>query len=123
MSQPPIASVAKNGRAGTALALAAAALLGLTAVAQAQDNEVSPPVLPPQPGTGVPEKVSPPASTTQEGDVTGTLSQKLDKSEGVIKPPAGVDPEIRVQPPETGGVMPVIPPPGEPGGNPQIQPK
>lgn len=123
MRRAPVAGTTGDRRAGTGLALAAAALLGLTVVAQAQDNGVRPPVLPPQPGTGVPEKVSPPGATTQEGDVTGTLSQKLDKSEGVIKPPAGVDPEIRVQPPPTGGTMPVIPPPGEPGGNPDVQPK
>jgi hypothetical protein len=51
-----------------------------------------------------------------------TLSSKLAASDGVICPPAGVDPEIRAPTPEAGR-MPVIPPPGSPGGNPQVQPK
>lgn len=52
------------------------------------------------------------------------LSKKLNKNEGVIKPPRGIDPEIRQPPPErTGDTMPVIIPPGEPGGDQSIQPK
>ncbi len=52
------------------------------------------------------------------------LSEKLDKNEGVLVPPSGVDPKIHIDPPaETGDRMPVIVPPGEPGGNQQIQPK
>ena len=51
-----------------------------------------------------------------------TLSDQLAASKGVICPPAGVDPEMRQEPPE-GGAMKVIPPPGSPGGNPGIQPK
>ena len=51
-----------------------------------------------------------------------TLSDQLAQSKGVICPPAGVDPEMRKAPPE-GGAMKVIPPPGSPGGNPNVQPK
>ena len=52
------------------------------------------------------------------------LSEKLDRNEGVLVPPSGVDPKIHIDPPaETGDRMPVIVPPGEPGGNQQIQPK
>ena len=51
-----------------------------------------------------------------------TLSDHLAKSGGVICPPPGVDPEIKAPTPE-GGVTPVIPPPGTPGGNPSVQPK
>src|SRR4051794_37565153 len=98
---------------GLAVALGAATLVVFAAVSQAQDNAGRPPVLPPQPGTGVPEKVDPPLQPGTDGEVTGTLSQKLNESEGVIHPPSGVDPEIRVPPPSTGGTMPVIPPPGE----------
>jgi hypothetical protein len=47
---------------------------------------------------------------------------ELSRSKGVICPPAGVDPSIAV-PPTGGGVMPVIPPPGTPGGDPHIVPK
>jgi len=51
-----------------------------------------------------------------------TLSEKLERSEGVVCPPAGVDPEIAV-PPTGGGITPVIPPPGSPGGDPTVRPK
>jgi hypothetical protein len=49
------------------------------------------------------------------------LSDKLARTDGVLCPP-NVDPEIRAPTPE-GGKMPVIPPPGSPGGDPSIQPK
>ena len=53
-----------------------------------------------------------------------SLSKKLDKNEGVLTPPSGVDPKIHKDPPaDTGDRMPVIVPPGEPGGNQEIQPK
>lgn len=52
------------------------------------------------------------------------LSKKLDKNDGVLKPPKGIDPEIHQKPPKsTGDKMPVIIPPGEPGGDQSIQPK
>jgi hypothetical protein len=50
------------------------------------------------------------------------LSDKLTKSDGVLCPPAGVDPEIHAPTPDAGNT-PVIPPPGSPGGNPDIRPK
>ena len=51
------------------------------------------------------------------------LSEKLARSGGVICPPEHVDPEIRQPTPPTGGSMPVIPPPGSPGGDRSVQPK
>ena len=51
------------------------------------------------------------------------LSEKLARSGGVICPPDHVDPEIRQPTPPTGGSMPVIPPPGGPGGDQSVQPK
>ena len=51
-----------------------------------------------------------------------TLSEKLERTEGVVCPPLGVDPEIAVPPPG-GGRTPVIPPPGSPGGDPTVRPK
>jgi len=51
-----------------------------------------------------------------------TLSGQLAQSNGVICPPAHVDPEINAPIPP-GGAMPVIPPPGSPGGNQSVQPK
>jgi hypothetical protein len=50
------------------------------------------------------------------------LSDRLASSGGVICPPSQVDPAIKAPTPQ-GGSMPVIPPPGSPGGNPNIQPK
>ena len=50
------------------------------------------------------------------------LSDKLARTDGVICPP-NVDPEIKAPTPEHGNKMPVIPPPGSPGGDPSIQPK
>jgi hypothetical protein len=92
---------------------------------------------PPGPITPVAETAVPAAGTrcapmpsqgtgVQEGTTTGQraepLGDKLAKSDGVLCPPSGVDPEIRAPTPD-GGNMPVIPPPGSPGGNPSIRPK
>jgi hypothetical protein len=60
--------------------------------------------------------------TVGSGNANPNLSDKLAESKGVICPPAGVDPEIRV-PPRQGGDIIVIPPPGSPGGDPTVQPK
>jgi hypothetical protein len=51
-----------------------------------------------------------------------SLSDRLADSKGVICPPAGVDPEMQVAPP-AGGRLKVIPPPGSPGGDPNVQPR
>ncbi len=51
-----------------------------------------------------------------------SLSDRLARSDGVICPPSQIDPEIRAPTPP-GGRMPVILPPGSPGGDPSIQPK
>jgi hypothetical protein len=51
-------------------------------------------------------------------------SEKLDKSGGVIKPSENLDPKMQVHPPDPGPTStPVIPPPGSPGGNPNVVPK
>jgi hypothetical protein len=64
--------------------------------------------------------VAPEGSTT--GQAAESLGDKLAKSDGVLCPPSGVDPEIRAPTPDAGN-MPVIPPPGTPGGNPNVRPK
>lgn len=51
-----------------------------------------------------------------------SLSEQLAQSKGIICPPAGVDPDMHRRPPE-GGAIKVIPPPGSPGGDPNMQPK
>jgi hypothetical protein len=87
---------------------------------------------PPTPATATPapspnsascanhDTAAPNGTTTDERGEP--LGDKLAKSDGVLCPPAGVDPEIRAPTPE-GGNMPVIPPPGSPGGDPTVRPK
>jgi hypothetical protein len=55
------------------------------------------------------------------GSLGQNLSDKLRGSAGVICPP-NVDPEMKAPTPRTGDT-PVIPAPGTPGGNPNVQPK
>lgn len=70
----------------------------------------------PAPRNTVPEKMDSTGST-------GTLSDRLERSDGVIKPP-DVGPDMRVTPPVPNpGTTPVIPPPGSPGGNPRLDPR
>ena len=61
-----------------------------------------------------------------EGTTTGQraepLGDKLARSDGVLCPPPGVDPEMHAPAPDA-GKTPVIPPPGSPGGDPTIRPK
>ncbi len=64
--------------------------------------------------------IAPQGTTTGQGNEP--LGDKLAKSDGVLCPPAGVDPEMRAPTPDTGNT-PVIPPPGSPGGDPTIRPK
>jgi hypothetical protein len=70
----------------------------------------------PDPRTTIPEKIAPQSG----GD---DLSEKLDRSGGIIPPPADPGPGIEVAPPEPAPDMPVIRPPGSPGGDPDVQPK
>jgi hypothetical protein len=50
------------------------------------------------------------------------LGQKLDQSNGVICPP-DVDPAMKTPTPKSGDPSVIIPPPGSPGGDPNVQPK
>jgi hypothetical protein len=67
-------------------------------------------------------------SVAQTANTTGctpqekSAQQQLGKTQGVICPP-DVDPGMKKPTPQTGGAMPVVPPPGTPGGNPNVQPK
>lgn len=79
------------------------------------------------PAPGSPESVS---ETTAPADApstdiarkAGTLSHKLDETNGVIQPDEDVDPAMQKPAPPV-GTTPVIPPPGSPGGPTDIQPK
>jgi hypothetical protein len=102
------------------------------ASAQAPPMPATPPpqTAPPAPqrsGDCMPMRPVPPRGTVApEGSTTGQSSEplgdKLAKSNGVLCPPSGVDPEIRAPTPETGNT-PVLPPPGSPGGDPNLRPK
>jgi hypothetical protein len=104
------------------------AMAGSVTIAMAQNPEVlnqQAPNMPPLQQMP-PEKVEPNGIQPQEvPSATGsTLSDKLEKSEGVIRPPETGAPDITVPAPVPNpGTTPVIPPPGSPGGNQQVEPK
>src|SRR5260370_434712 len=81
----------------------------------ARANDCSPMQPVPQQGTVAPEG-------TTTGQRADPLGDKLARSDGVLCPPTGVDPEIRAPTPDAGNT-PVIPPPGSPGGDPTVRPK
>jgi hypothetical protein len=58
---------------------------------------------------------------TEQERKNAPLGQKLNESNGVICPP-DIDSGMNASTPD-GGKTPVIPPPGSPGGNPNVQPK
>ena len=111
--------------------LFACVLMAVSGVASAQ--------APPAPATP-PAQTAPPApvrtsdcapmpsrgTVWPEGTTTGQraelLGDRLAKSNGVLCPPAGVDPEMRAPTPDTGNT-PVIPPPGSRGGDQNLRPK
>ena len=85
--------------------LVATAFLGMVTAAGAAEDQRSQPGSP----SAVPESRS--------------SSSELSRSGGVITPPAEVDPRMKQTPPPSGDNMPVVPPPGTPGGNPSVKPK
>lgn len=96
----------------------AALLLGTLSSGAARAEAAAPPQ---QPRAECPPGAGPnPPAVGRESNKT--LSDQLAQSKGVICPPAGVDRDIEQKPPE-GGTMKVIPPPGSPGGNQNVQPK
>lgn len=109
-------------RSPARMALACALSLGLVAGAAAQTPVQPQPKDPnmPAPHRTVPEKMEGrPGETTGS---TGTLSDRLERSDGVIAPPA-TGTGRTITPPDT-GTTPVIPPPGSPGSSrPDAEPK
>jgi hypothetical protein len=91
--------------------------------ASAQSDRTAPPPVSSTPNLGCEARTGGLAVPAQ-GETTGSanLSNELSRSKGVICPPAEIDPGISAAP-TGGGVMPVIPPPGTPGGDPNIIPK
>ncbi|HEX3498390.1 MAG TPA: hypothetical protein VHT04_03620 [Stellaceae bacterium] len=87
----------------------------LITAAQAQTPSPTPPQLPPTreaPSRGGTASAPPAAS------------EQLSRSGSVIKPPDNVDRKIEAPTPNPGPQsMPIVPPPGLPGGNPDVKPK
>jgi hypothetical protein len=110
MQPNPIQPKARRPLHAVAAALIATGLAACAADAKSPAGEV-PPVKPPM---NAPQVTAP--------DGSGNLSEQLSRSNGVIEPKQ-IDPEMVQPPPETGAKTPVIPPPGTPGGNPDVQPK
>jgi hypothetical protein len=105
--------------------------LSSAAFAQAPPTPVTPPAQTAAPAPRA-NNCAPTESMPKEGSIApqGTttgqraeaLGDKLAKSDGVLCPPAGVDPQMHAPTPDAGNT-PVIPPPGSPGGDPTVRPK
>jgi hypothetical protein len=102
--------------------LLAGVALPLAAFAQnpqpAAPHETTPPVAPPSAPSPPPEQIAP--ADRALGDTH--LSDRLSRQQGTLQPPS-VDPGIQAPTPRSQGTMPVIPPPGTPGGNQKVVPK
>lgn len=117
--EPQVNIVTKGLLSGAIPLLAAAALAGAAA---AQTSQQTAPNMPESKST-VPEKIDPP-QTSISGNPGQSLSDKLERSGGVITPQGNMDSGIsKPAPVPDPGTTPIIRPPGEPGGNPNVQPK
>ena len=108
----------------TAAALAA----GFATVALAQTTPGPRDPNMPSPQSTIPEKIKPDSDATGSVGATGgsgeNLSDRLERSGGVLQPPGNIDPGITAPAPVPDpGTTPVIRPPGTTGGNPTIQPR
>ena len=98
--------------------VAASLLTGIISI-----DELSTSDKPRRPNTTIPEKIQPQENgTTGSGEHSESLSDKLDRSDGVLSPPADVDPGLARPAPDVGTTR-IIPPPGSPGGDPTVRPK
>jgi hypothetical protein len=94
---------------------------GLAAAAQVQVPQQRAPNMP-APENTIPDKIEP--SDPPATGSTESLSEKLQKSDGVIKPRTDTTPDMSVPAPVPDpGTTRVIPPPGSPGGNQSVNPK
>jgi hypothetical protein len=92
-------------------AICGAALGGVGAAGATPDEST--------PGTTAPAAATPKNDLSQRA---GTLSDKLSDANGVIHREGVIDPKMQKKPPAV-GAMPVIPPPGSPGGSTAAQAK
>lgn len=115
-------------------AIALLAAIPAVAFAQAPPTPTTPPAetAPPNAGHGsqncAPTQAVPndgtiaPRGNSTTGQASEPLGDRLAKSDGVLCPPSGIDPQMHTPAPNVGN-MPVIPPPGSPGGDPTVRPK
>lgn len=116
MSTIPTIAPALRSMAAAA-GFAAGIAFGLAAEAQ-----TLPPATPGDPKSTVPEKIEP--APGEAGKTNETLSDKLERGKGVIRPPDGISPDMRVPAPvPEPNTTPVIPPPGTPGNPSPVIPK
>jgi len=95
--------------------------LALSSTAAAQQPQPVPQAAPPVPQITGPNTPVPPEQIRPADQES--LSDKLSRQKGTLQPPV-IDPGIHAPlPPDTKGAMPVIPPPGSPGGNQAVVPK
>jgi hypothetical protein len=81
------------------------------------------PSVPSSPGGPPSDKALPQDPGSTGSTCPGTsLSDRLSRCDGVIRPPSNLNPDNTIEPPNT-GTTPVIPPPGSPGGDQRIDPK
>jgi len=113
------------------LAASCALMLASAAHAQAPASPATPPAQTAPPAAQQPTNCAPMSpngtgTNAKDGTTTGqsneALGDKLARSDGTLCPPSNVDPQMRAPAPET-GKMPVIPPPGSPGGDQNVRPK
>ena len=104
------------------------AALALPSAGRAQNpqpappHETNPPVAAPNAPQPPPEQIAP-GGSAQGTPGRGSLSDQLSRRERTLHPPS-VDPGIQAPvPSHNQGTMPVIPPPGTPGGNQRVVPK
>jgi hypothetical protein len=97
------------------------AICGTAALAQNPGSAPVPaPPQQPNPGQTIPERVVPPPPGERAPDSRRdeSLSDRLDRTDGVLPTPPNVAPTMPVIPPADPGTTPVIPPP-PPGQTPQ----
>jgi hypothetical protein len=113
------------GMCAIAASLAFIALSSDPALAQAGRGTPQP--SPAEPNKTIPEKVAPPEEAIPDPQAPAqgdSLSDQLERNEGVIKPPPGIDSGIGVPAPDPDpGTTPVIPPRGSPGNPSDVRPK
>jgi hypothetical protein len=113
-------------------AASCALMLANAAHAQAPASPATPPAQTATPAEQQPTNCAPMSPkngtgmNTRDGVTVGqsneALGDRLARSDGTLCPPSNVDPQMRAPALET-GKMPVIPPPGSPGGDPSVRPK